>query len=403
MSANCDVAIIGGGLVGCTLALVLQAQGRRVLQVEAHGHRPVEKQWDERCIALNAASVQILKHLDLWPDLADEVAPILSTHISERGRFGVARFAATDAGLDALGYNVPMRALTAMLEQRLKSTPGIERRVPARLTALALKPFHVEATLDDGSRIQCGLMVAADGADSSVRQLLGIADERRDYEQSAIVTAVRPSRDHGGVAWERFLDDGPIAVLPKPRDAQGHACSLVWTVARDDVERRMAQSDADFLRDAQEGFGERAGRFLALGRRQAYPLQRVMSERLVAPRVAFAGNAAQALHPVAAQGFNLGLRDVASLAEALEGVEDPGAEPVLKSYADRRSSDRARVAGFTDTLVRLFSSRLPGLRGLRHLGLLALDLNPAVREAVLWQNLGYSGHVPRMARRGELS
>lgn len=392
-----DVAIVGGGLVGCSLAVALAAQNRRIALIEAMAPREGAASWDERCIALNAGSRRILEQLQLWSSLAPEAEPILSTHISERGRFGCARFSASESGLPALGYNTPLRTINDALWRQVRAA-GVTVLAPASVTAVDPRADHVELTTQAGTSLGAKLLVAADGARSAVREHLGMGAQTRDYGQSAIVTAIRPRHAHAGVAYERFLPGGPIAVLPKPRDAQGHACSLVWTVPTAQLPELEALSDADFLARAAHHFGERLGPFLALGKRQSYPLTRVMSAGLRAPRTVFIGNAAQSLHPVAAQGFNLGLRDAASLAEQLLDQIDPGAEPLLAAYETGRRQDRERVSAFTDRLVRLFSNSVPGLRGLRHLGLLFLDLDTPARDSVLQQNLGFAGPAPRLER-----
>ncbi len=394
MPDEVDVAIVGGGLVGASLALGLVDSPLRVALIEAAPPPAGEASWDERCIALNHASVRIFEALGAWPELVTQASAITATHISERGRFGVARFTATEAGLEALGYNIPVRALGQTLWRLAQHSGRTRVLCPARLASLEPQAGAMRLKFEDGRALDARLVVAADGMNSAVRAQLGIDAERRDYAQSAIVSAVRVSRPQSGCAYERFTHEGPIALLPKP----GDACSLVWTTPAEQVAERLALSDEAFMALAHDVFGERLGRFTALGRRQAWPLLRVMSEQLTAPRVIFAGNAAQSLHPVAAQGFNLGLRDVATLAEVLLGASDPGDAALLADYEDRRRRDRARVSDFTDQLVRLFSNRVPGLRGLRHLGLLAMDLAPPLKDAVLWQNLGFGGQAPRAAR-----
>ncbi|HWU68053.1 MAG TPA: 2-octaprenyl-6-methoxyphenyl hydroxylase [Stenotrophobium sp.] len=389
-----DVAIIGGGLVGASLAVALAPLSLRVILIEAAPPPAFPPSWDERCIAINDASYHVFASLGVWPQMSAAATPITATHISERGRFGVARFSAEEAGLPALGYNIPFRHVGAVLWRAMQDTPT-ELICPARLQSLSVDMAQVRLTLDDGRAIETRLVVAADGAQSVVRGLLGLTAETLDYRQSAIVTAVRPVRPHHGVAYERFTPEGPFAVLPKP----DNACSMVWTVPTEKVADMLAWTDAVFLREAQDMFGERLGRFLELGRRNAHPLQRVMNETLTAPRTLFIGNAAQALHPVAAQGFNLGLRDVAAVAEVLAaGVGDCGASAQLDEYGRRRAQDRQRMAEFTDRLVRTFSNRIPGLRGLRHLGLLALDLTPGLKTRVMRQSLGYAGITPALAR-----
>lgn len=381
-----DVVIVGGGLVGASLALALAETAHSVALIEAAAPPSFPPSWDERCIALNHGSHNVFRSLGVWDELALAAEPILSTHISERGRFGVARFTAEEAGLDALGYNIPVRHLGSALWRRAQQT-RTRLLCPAKLAGLKLEGDQVRLELlaEEGSMsLRARLVVAADGAHSAVREALGIGAQARDYGQSAIVTAVRPSRPHRGCAYERFTPDGPIALLPKPDGA----CSLVWTLPTDKAATMSVCAEDQFIAEAQEAFGERLGAFGALGRRNAWPLSRVMSERLTLPRVLFAGNAAQSLHPVAAQGFNLGLRDVAAIAGQLRDAGDPGEASVLAAYEASRLADRQRTSQFTDRLVRTFSNRLPGFSALRHLGLLALDLTPPLKQAVLWQNLG---------------
>lgn len=384
-----DLAIVGGGLVGCSLAVALGRQGKKTILIEAQPESSMDSSWDERCIGLNAGSKHILQSLDLWNGLAPSCEPILSTHISERGRFGAARFSAEQAGLQALGYNTPLRTINELLWARAVAS-NITIRRPAKIKGMDLLANSVKLQIEgaDPSSIHAKLVVAADGAHSAVRRILGYAAATRDYGQSAIVTAVRPQYPHQGIAYERFLKSGPMAVLPKPDDEHGHACSLVWTLGTDEAKARLLLSDNHFLSQAQDAFGERLGRFLDLGRRQSYPLHQVINEQIVGPRTVFIGNAAQSLHPVAAQGFNLGLRDAATLASVLTDVSDPGDAELLSRYLSRREQDRQAVADFTDKLVRLFSNAVPGLRTLRHLGLLFLEFDSPVRQHILRQNLG---------------
>lgn len=396
-----DVAIVGGGLVGASLAVALARSNKSVVLIESTLPPASSPSWDERTIAINAASRRILAGLGLWARLEPDAEPILSTHISERGMFGVARFTAEDAGEPALGYNIPLRAIGAVLQQAVQSTGEVRMVCPATVRGLSAGPRQIELqiggeTAESRRKIEASLVVAADGAHSAVRLLLGIGAEQLDYGQVAIVGAVRPERPHRGVAYERFTPDGPIALLPRPQDR----CALVWTVPTATTAEILGWNDPEFLLRLQDRFGYRLGRFLEAGRRQGYPLRRVMSDALTAPRVIFAGNAAQALHPVAAQGFNLGLRDAATVAELVAGAADPGATELLAEYAARRRQDREQVASFTDQLVRLFSNAIPGLRSARHLGLLALDVWPAAKQEVLRRNLGFGGVTPELARSG---
>lgn len=391
-----DIAIVGGGLVGASLAVRLAGSRHRVVLIEAAAPPQSPPSWDERCIALNDASQRILDDFGVWPALQPDAAAILATHISEKGRFGSTRFDADEAGLAALGYNLPLRAIGAALSAAMAQAGNLELRQPARVVSLDEQGDAVRLGLDDGSTVRARMVAAADGAQSSIRTLLGIAAEQRDYRQHAIVSAVRLSRPHQGVAYERFTPDGPMALIPKPDDA----ASLVWTVPSDQADTMIGWSDDQYLAAAQAVFGGRLGRFTALGARRAWPLSRVVSEAVVAPRCVLIGNAAQSLHPVAAQGFNLGLRDVAHLAERIATAADPGAPALLAGYASRRRTDRERVTGFTDLLVRAFSNRAPGLSQARHWGLVAASLAPPIRETLLRQHLG---HLGRPAGHGVVS
>lgn len=385
-----DVAIVGGGLVGASLAVRLADSALRVVLIEAAAPPASAPAWDERCIALNDASQRIFASFDIWNALAPAAEPILATHISEKGRFGSTRFAASEAGLEALGYNVPLRAIGAVLSTAIAKAANLKLLQPARVASLEEATDHLRLGVETGSEpvtVKAALVVAADGAQSSIRKLLGLDATTRDYAQHAIVSAVRLSRPHQGVAYERFTPEGPMALIPKPDDA----ASLVWTVPSANVEPMMDWTDTQYLEAAQATFGGRLGRFTALGSRKSWPLSRVMNETLVGPRTVFIGNAAQSLHPVAAQGFNLGLRDVANLAKRIIGAADPGAAQLLADHAATRRSDRERVSGFTDLLVRAFSNRTPGLAQARHWGLVAADLLPPVRAALLRQHLGHLG------------
>ncbi len=389
-----DVAIVGGGLVGASLAVRLAGSRLKVVLIEAATPPLSAPSWDERCIALNDASRRILasfgSHSNIWNALAAAAEPILATHISEKGRFGSTRFTAADAGLDALGYNAPLRAIGAVLAAAMAGAANLTVLQPATVAALQESADSLSLQVESAtgsSRLETRLVVAADGAQSSIRKLLGLEATTRDYGQHAIVSAVHLSRPHQGVAYERFTPDGPMALIPKP----GDAASLVWTVPSEQVESMLGWSDDEYREAAQVTFGGRLGRFTALGARKSWPLARVLNETLVGPRTVFIGNAAQSLHPVAAQGFNLGLRDVANLAERIIVAADPGADELLADYAATRRSDRERVSGFTDLLVRAFSNRTPGLAQARHWGLVAADLLPPVRAALLRQHLGHLG------------
>ncbi|WP_043768720.1 FAD-dependent monooxygenase [Algiphilus aromaticivorans] len=390
MSAvDCDVAVVGGGLVGASAALAMSRAGLSTVMIEPVPVAPAEPAPDERCIGLNAASVVILKDLGVWSHIEGEAAPIRSTLVNEAGRLGSARFSAADAGLEALGYNTPLRAVHAALLDALKATDA-ELRHGAAVAAMQAEDDAASLQLDDGSSLRARLVVACDGTDSPLRAAAGIPTEAFDYGQTALVSTVDVQRDHGGCAWERFLPGGPLAVLPRGE----RRCTLVWTQAHGDTTVTATLKDEAFCAAVQKAFGSRLGSFSNPGRRMRWPLRRVVATRITAPRLLLAGNAAQTLHPVAAQGFNLGLRDCAAAAAVAASASDPGGESALSRYAELRAEDREATIAFTDRLVRIFSNRWPGLAGLRHLGLTGLGVLPAAHREVMLQNLG----LPALAR-----
>ena len=402
-----DVAIVGGGMVGATLAVALAPLNLRVALIEAIPHNAAaQPSFDERTTALSNGSRRILEGIGVWSALDALATPIARIHVSDQGRFGFARIDAAEQGLKAMGYVVANRALGGALWSRLSSR---ETKVfcPAVLSGLTANDEAVKIEIAEAGAniaIDAKLIVAADGAQSVVRSAFGVAAEVRDYGQTAVITTVLPQRFHDNVAYERFTPEGPLALLP----LDGGRCTLVLTLARDAAQSALAWSDQEFLAEVQRRFGFRLGRFLKVGRRVPYPLSLTQSERTSAPRCVIIGNAAQGLHPVAGMGFNLGLRDVASLAELIaENARgdadarknaDPGNAQLLHEYDAWRSADRGGVIAFTDGLVRMFSNPSSLVARVRNLGLLAFDLLPPAKSALSRLSTGGGGRVPKLAR-----
>ncbi len=404
---NCDIAIIGGGMVGASLAVALAPLGVSVVVVEAVPFdSALQPSFDERTTALSNGSRRILEALNTWQTVANSATAIRKIHVSDRGRFGFARIDAEEQGLQAMGYVLPNRALGRALWTQLQAgsaqivCPG---RVSKVVAGQDMARLQVDAAGESIS-IEAKLVVAADGIHSSVREALGVPAETRDYHQTAVITTVLPKNFHDHVAYERFTEDGPLALLP----LEDGRCTLVMTLKNEAVVTAMAWSDVEFLAELQRRFGFRLGRFIKVGRRAAYPLGLSRAQRTSAPRCAIIGNAAQGLHPVAGMGFNLGLRDVASLAELIaervgRAPFDPGERELLNEYDAWRAADRAGVIAFTDGLVRTFSTPLRSLRALRNLGLLAFDLMPPAKAALSRLSTGATGRVPKLARGVSLS
>jgi 2-octaprenyl-6-methoxyphenol hydroxylase len=404
--AQFDLVIVGGGLIGGSLACALADTGLRVAVIEAvAADAAVQPSYDERVIALSLGSRRILGAMGLWDGIAPEAEPILRVHIAERGGCGTARLDHAELGVEALGYVAGARAMGAAIRAALAAAPRVEWLCPARVTGQRLHADRVDLEVQCNGEtrgLSTRLLVAADGGDSLIRRDQGIAVDERSYGQQAIITTVTPDRPRTGWAFERFTDTGPLALLPMT----GGRYSVVWTCRDTETAALLGLSDAAFLARLQGRFGFRLGRLGQAAPRRAYPLKLLLTRETIRPRLVLIGNAAHTLHPVAGQGFNLGLRDVAALAEVLVPVDasagergfDPGASTVLDAYRVWRGHDQQHTAALTDTLARLFVNPWLPLRLGRNLGLLGLDLLPPARRTVARHFMGTGGRAPRLAR-----
>ncbi len=398
-----DVVIVGGGMVGASFALALRATKLRVLLIESvPPDSAAQPSFDERTTALGNGSRQIFETLGVWPAMAGDASPIRSIHVSDAGRFGVARLDAQEQGVHAFGYVVPNRVIGRALWQALRDAPNVTVAVPAQLKSATLREDGVllDVVIDGATeRVHAAVAVAADGAGSVLRASAGIEAAVEDYEQIAIVVNAATERPNTGEAFERFTSSGPLAVLP----ATGGGYAVVWAVTPTRAAELIALDEAGFAAELLNAFGWRAGRWTRIGRRNSYPLALTRAEETVSGRVVLIGNAAQALHPVAGQGFNLGLRDAATLAEMLASATANSdfaitASELLEKFAAWRAEDRKGVTRFTDGLVKLFGSDTPGVGLVRNFGLLLFDLSPAAKRALSRVSWGFAGRMPRLAR-----
>jgi 2-octaprenyl-6-methoxyphenol hydroxylase len=392
-----DVVIAGGGMVGASLALALADVGRDVLLIEAQPpESDAQPSFDERTTALGNGARRIFETLGVWEQIAREAAAIRQIHVSDAGHFGFARLDASEHALNAFGYTVSNRHLGRVLWEALRARPQVRLWSPARVTAAQLLPEHALLSVEREGQpllLQARLAVAADGAYSLIKQAAHIASTARDYEQIALAANVRTDCPAHGIAYERFSGTGPLALLPR----MDGSYAMIWTLPPSRAAELLACPEPQFIASWQRQFGWRAGRLLQVGRRASYPLSLVHAESSVGVRAALVGNAAQALHPVAAQGFNLGLRDAAVLAELIASAPDPGAEAVLQQYAQHRASDRRGMIGFTDRLVRLFADQRRFVGVMRDVGLLLFDLTPPAKQALSRLSWGF-GTLPRLSR-----
>lgn len=404
-----DVAIIGGGLVGASLAVLLDAltgsRPLRILVIEAMAlpasPEPADADanggLDVRTTALSRGSRHIYEQAGLWSSLQESAAAIRRVHVSDRGRFGAVRMDCGEAGVDALGYVLENRHLGSVLTRALRECGAVELCSPARVTALQPLPEGMRLSVatdgeDEPRSLDASLVVMADGGKSGLCDRMGISFRRRDYEQKALVSNIAFTRPHAGVAYERFTDQGPLAILPLPAQHGEHRGALIWTLPDEAVPGVLEMNDSGFLQSLQERFGNRLGRIRRAGKRSAFPLILSEAREQIRPGLALLGNVAHTLHPVAGQGLNLALRDAQTLAERiLEAVREgrsPGEMAVLQRFLEARQADQAVTIAFSDYMTRLFSSNTPWRVWTRKFGLFSIDLLPPVKGLFARQAMG---------------
>lgn len=397
MAEKYDIIIVGGGLVGASLAVALANTDLSIAIVEAQPERQIDiNNVDTRSIVLSYATEKIFKTLKVWNKLLTYLTPIKMIHISDKGHFGVTRLRAADHGVDAMGYSISAPVLAKVLYEYIDQADNITWIRPATVTTLTEKSISV-----NNQEINAKLIIAADGGHSKICELLGISSETTDYNQSAVVANITCQQDHQCTAYERFTQEGPMALLP----IRGQRMTLVWTTTHDKAKKLASLDEAEFLIQLQHTFGYRAGKFIAANKRSCYPLNLTVSEEQVKKGILILGNAAHALHPVSAQGFNLGLRDVAQLAEELLSVEKSqvGDPKLLAKYLAARKDDQEATIRYTDDLVRIFSTDAFPITPVRGWMLSKLNNMPLVKNMIARRAMGFRGKASKLLRGIELS
>jgi 2-octaprenyl-6-methoxyphenol hydroxylase len=406
-----DVVIIGGGLVGASLACALSPLGLKIALIEAVAFKAASQpSYDDRTLALSASSCRILESLNIWSALAENATPIREIQVRELNRPGRVVMDPGELGLDRFGHVVEARVFGAAMMDAIPRIENLDFICPTAVASIRIGEDRVDIGYADGAvetGISARLIVGADGAESLVRESLGIETERHDYRQSAIICNITPERDHCGRAFEFFTPEGPFAVMPHVNGR----CGLIWCVPGDEVSAMMAMPEAQYMQRAQDRFGDHLGRFIKIGRRSSYPLRLVRALEDIRPRAVILENAAHAIHPVGAQGFNLGLRDVAVLAEVLAsatkgarsksgegaGKLDIGSLSVLKQYSEWRGPDQRATIAYSDGLARMFSNPSPLSAATRTAGMLAHAFIPLLRRHLAVTSMGFRGRIPRLA------
>jgi len=388
-------------MAGSSLAAALIPTGLNIAIVEAVPFASNDQpSFDERTVALTYSSRRIFEGIGVWSAIAPDATPIREIHVSDRGHFGMTRLHHRLMGVDALGYVVPHRSIGAVLHEFLSGADNVSVICPATATNAEVSDDAIEISLQSESQIKnvtAGLMVVADGGRSSISIELGIKSDAKKYPQVALVTTIKTSREHHGMAYERFTQDGPIALLP----LREKEYAVVWTLRPTLADINQELEQREFLLALQDAFGERAGDLEQCGSRNIYPLSLNTIDKLVQHRVVVAGNAAHTVHPVAGQGFNLSLRDIASLAETIatanDKSQDIGALSVLQPYATQRKRETRAVTRFTDGLISTFANEMPGLTLARNAALTGVQLLPPLKRFLLKRTMGLNRPSSRLA------
>ncbi len=398
-----DLVIVGAGMVGASLACILDKSRKHsalsILLVESTAidldAPPAQPSFDARSTVLSHGTVDYLRELGLWEELKSNAEAIKKIHVSDQGKFGAVRMNNAELGVEALGYVIENRLLGEMFNKSLAAIDSLEICSGVSVSNLKPEPAGMTVTLQDGEQ-QCSvttaLVVMAEGGRSGLCEKLGIHRSRESYQQEAIIANVAFSLPHENVAYERFTPHGPLALLPLPDHDKQHRAALVWTRNTEEVSSTLALSDSEFLRQLNEEFGSRLGRFTRVGQRNSYPLSLVQAQEQVRPGLVLLGNVAHSLHPVAGQGFNLAFRDTAHLAAILLEAVAKGTAlsdvSLLHRYRDETQSDQHMTAMFSHYMTRLFSSKNIAAVWIRKFGLFSIDLVMPVRKAFARRAMG---------------
>ena len=397
-----DIIIVGGGLAGNCLALALDGSGLKIAIIEANTREQLlNSAMGDRALALAAGTVATLEELAIWQGIKAQATAITDIHVSDKGHFGKVRLSARKQNVAALGYVIAARDIESHVAELVDQT-HITQICPARLVGLMSDGTAVNVSIkdkDDSLCLTAKLLVGADGGNSSVRKLLGIPQEVTEYGQTALVTTVKTTLPHRNVAYERFTESGPLAFLPIGKNL----CSVVWTRSTEDADALMAGGESDFLEQIQQCFGYRLGRLTLTAPRRTFPVSLIRAERMQLGRAVIIGNAVHQLHPVAGQGFNLGLRDVVQLVDSLlkqhKLGEDIGSATFLNNYVTARERDHRNTITFTDSLVKLFSNDWPAVAAARNIGLALLDHIPFAKSVLSNHAMGLAQHLPKLGSR----
>ena len=398
-----DIIIAGGGMIGTCLALALAPLNLKIAVIEpVLRNENQQPSFDERSTALSRSSQRMFKAMGIWSDISLSATAIKEIRVSEKGVFGGSKILASEQKVEALGYVIINRIFGSVLQNKLSDFNNIKMFCPGKVIEVNSLVDATEIIIEYGGKTKklgCSLLVAADGASSSVRDMIGISAKRIDYQQSAIIGNLLTEKPPSQVAFERFTKNGPLALLPLLDDRVG----FIWINSNRETKRLLGLEMKVFSRELQSVFGNRLGQFSRIGQLSDYSLSLTKSYSLISKRSALVGNAANGLHPVAAQGFNLGLRDVAALCDCIadvldRGEKDFGLPKMLNEYYSWRKHDQSKLLHLTDGIVNLFGHKSKSMRFFRSLGLIGFDRVPGIKKIFALHLMGLKGRLPRLSR-----
>jgi 2-octaprenyl-6-methoxyphenol hydroxylase len=404
-----EIAVVGGGLSGLSLAIACAGAGIEVAVVDREDPAKFRSAaYDGRTTAIAYGSQQVLKGIGVWDALSVHAEPIREIRVADGNSPLFLHYDRADIGAEALGYIVENRSLRGALQDRAEALPNLALYAPSAVEQVDFGAAQARLTLADGRRIAASLIVGADGRESPMREAAGIKTWRKSYRQIAIVCVVRHAEPHRGVAVEHFRAAGPFAILPMPTLKDGakkdgaNRSSIVWTEDEHDAPALLALDAADFTRQLANRFGDFLGKVEPEPGRWSYPLMLIQAERYAAHRLALIGDAAHVIHPIAGQGWNLGVRDIAALAELMVDAHrlglDLGSAELLARYERWRRFDSLTLTAVTDGLNRLFSTEAPPLKFARDIGLAAIDRAPGLKRFFMRHAMGVTGDLPRLVK-----
>lgn len=401
---NFDITIVGGGMVGMAAAITLAKFDLSICLLEnIEAVNDKHPSYDDRTLVVNRASIQFWKNIGVWDVLSNDITAIDKVHVSNKGHFGTVKFDAKSLQVDALAYIVEAKKLGFALQEKINNINNITTICPAKVIAFKTENNQVEISYSVSEKkyqLKTKLMLAADGAQSSIRQRLGLETIIKSYDRTAIICNITPELKHQNCAYERLTNTGPTALLPFVQNR----CGFVWTVEKDKADDILNLSDESFLRHAQNQFGYRLGKFVKAGVRSSYPLYLITVPVQVKSRVILLGNAAHSMSPVSAQGLNLAVRDVAMLSDIIENTidnnQDIGSDVTLNTYQKSIETDQSQTMSYTDDLMNWFKIDEPIVAAVRSIGLAALDNSLNAKKALFGRASGYRGHTPKLLRKG---